>query len=205
METIIYLVRHSEPLNNKNNIKNNDNLQLQNEKNILSVEGEKKAEKLSENEYMKKIDLVFSSNYSRTISTAKYIANKNNLTINIIEDFGERKFGINDWSEKPKDFEQKQFDDENYKTENGESRKEVADRMYNALTKVLENSKGKKVVIISHAAAIMFLLMKLGKYIDNKIYFNNKIIMDKNFKWNAPEVFKLKYKDNILMDIENIR
>ncbi|MBE6157520.1 MAG: histidine phosphatase family protein [Firmicutes bacterium] len=204
MKKEIYLIRHAEPLksNNTNNI---DSLQLQNEKWPLTVSGEQKAKELSEKEELQNIDLVISSNYVRTISTAKYIADKNNTNINIIEDFNERKFGINDWSELPEDFGQKQFLDEDFKTPNGESRKEVTDRMYNGLINILNNNQCKKVVITSHATAITFLLMKLGEYKNNAIYFNNKLIMDSSYKWKAPDVFKLTYEDNELIDIENIK
>ena len=79
MKTIVYLIRHSEPLKDINNIINNDNLQLQNEKACLSINGEILANKISKLEELKNIDVLFSSNYVRTISTAKYIANENNL------------------------------------------------------------------------------------------------------------------------------
>ena len=204
MKTEIYLIRHAEPLK-LNNINNSDSLQLQNEKWPLTVSGEQKAKELSEKEELQNIDLVISSNYVRTISTAKYIADKNNTDINIMEDFNERKFGINEWSELPEGFGQKQFLDENFKIPNGESRKEVTERMYNALIEVLQENKGKRIVITSHATAITFLLMKLGEYKDNAIYFNDKLLMDETFKWNAPEVFKLTYEYNKLIDIENIR
>lgn len=156
---------------------------------------------------MEDIDVVISSNYVRTISTAKYIAYQNNLNINIIEEFGERKFGIDSWEEKPKGFELKQIEDENYKLKNGESRKETADRMYKALMEVLNEYSGKKVVIVSHATAITYLFMKMFNYQKGTmiIDFNGRIIMDENFAWTAPEVFKLIYEDNKLVNIENVR
>jgi len=115
--TEVYLIRHSKPLKVEN-IKTKDSLQLQNEKQILSIEGEKIAKEKFNNNEFNNIDVLFSSNYIRAISTAKYLADKNNIEINIDDDFGERKFGINDWDEKPKDFELKQFYDENYKMPN---------------------------------------------------------------------------------------
>lgn len=205
MNTIIYLIRHSEPTKIISHLINNDNLQIRNEKTVLSTSGEKKAEKLSSNEEMKNVDVVISSNYVRAIATAKYIAEYNNTNINIIDEFGERKFGIDNWNELPNDFEKKQIEDPNFKINNGENQREVADRMYNALIKVLNNYKGKKVVIVSHATAITFLFMKLGLYKDNCIYYNNKKLIDSNFKWNAPEVFKLNFCDNDLQSIENIK
>ena len=105
MKKIVYLIRHSELMKNKINLINNDCLQLTNEKNPLSIVGEKKAEELSNKEELKNIDLIISSNYVRAISTAKYIADKNNKDIYIDEMFGERKHGINSWNELPQDFE----------------------------------------------------------------------------------------------------
>ena len=54
MSTTIYLIRHSKPLKVNNNL-NNDNLQIQNEKSSLSIEGEQIAkEKLNNKEFNKK-------------------------------------------------------------------------------------------------------------------------------------------------------
>lgn len=204
--TTIYLIRHSKPMNmDIKQIANSESLQIINEKNILSVEGEKRAEELSKIPGLKNIDYVISSNYARAMATAKYICRENNKDLNIVEDFAERKFGINDWSELPKDFEKRQFEDENYKIGNGESQKEVANRMYNALMDVVNKYQDKKIVIVSHVTAITFLLMKFATYQDQKIVFNNKLIMDETFKWNAPEIFKLEFKKNNLINIENIK
>ena len=60
--TIIYLIRHSEQLRDYDNIKNT---QEENEKIILSIEGEKKAEKLSLNNELLNIYEIWSSSYSR--------------------------------------------------------------------------------------------------------------------------------------------
>lgn len=158
MKTIIYISRHSEPMKVEN-ILSNDNLQLQNEKQILSLEGERRAKILSEIDWLQNIDEVISSNYVRTMSTAKYIANKNNKDLIIIDDFGERKFGINSWDELPENFEGKQLEDENYKMTNGESRKEVTQRMMKALNSVLKQYRGKKIAIVSHGTAMLWLFM----------------------------------------------
>ena len=88
--TYIYLIRHSEQLRIKNRIYNEDS-QIANEKIILSVEGEKKAKEISELAELSNIDILWSSNYVRAIATAKYIADKNKIEINIDENFNERK------------------------------------------------------------------------------------------------------------------
>lgn len=92
-KTIVYLIRHSEQLKIKG-IKNiEEDNQINNEKIVLSVEGEDKARQLSEREELNNIDVIWSSNYVRAISTAKYIAYRNNLEINIDSNFNERKLG----------------------------------------------------------------------------------------------------------------
>ena len=205
--TTIYLIRHSKPLKVNNNF-NNDSLQIQNEKSSLSIEGEQIAkEKLNKNEF-DNIDVLFSSNYVRTIQNAKYLAVKNDLAINVISDLGERKFGISSWDELPENFERKQFLDENYKIGTGESQKEVKDRMYLSFMKILETNKNKKIAIVSHATAISYLLRKWCdiEILDDKLRysFNGNILLDDYF--NYCETFKLEFDDdNNLIDIQNIK
>lgn len=85
METIIYLIRHSEQLKLKGENFSKDSSQIKNEKIPLSIIGETLAQNLSNIEELKNIDVLFSSSYVRAVSTAKYIAEKNNIEINIDE------------------------------------------------------------------------------------------------------------------------
>ena len=89
--TYIYLIRHSEQLRLENKNEDYETSQIANEKIILSVQGEQKAKELSKLEQLKNIDVLYSSNYARAIATAKYIANENNIPINIDINFNERK------------------------------------------------------------------------------------------------------------------
>ena len=205
--TTIYLIRHSKSMK-VNNTFNKDNLQLQNEKSSLSIEGEQIAkDKLNKKEF-DGIDILFSSSYVRTIQTAKYLANKNNLEINVISDLGERKFGIDSWNELPDKFERKQFLDENYKLNNGENQKEVRDRMYSVIMKVLNEYPNKRIAIVSHGTAISYLLKKWCdvNIVDDKLRysFKNEIILDGYF--NYCETFRLVFDDeNKLIEIKNIK
>lgn len=205
--TTIYLIRHSKPMK-VNNTFNKDNLQLQNEKTSLSIEGEQIAkEKLSKKEF-DDIDIIFSSNYVRTIQTAKYLSEKNSVKINVISDLGERKFGIDSWDELPDNFERKQFLDENYKLNNGENQKEVRDRMYSVIMKILNEYPNKRIAIVSHGTAISYLLKKWCdvNIVDDKLRysFKNEIVFDGYF--NYCETFKLIFDDeNKLIDIKNIK
>ena len=205
--TTIYLIRHSKPMK-FNNTFNKDNLQLQNEKSSLSIEGEQIAkDKLNKKEF-DDIDIIFSSNYVRTIQTAKYLSEKNNAEINVISDLGERKFGIDSWDELPENFERKQFLDENYKLNNGENQKEVKDRMYSVIMKILNKYPNKRIAIVSHGTAISYLLKKWCdvNIVDDKLRysFKNEIILDGYF--NYCETFKLVFDDeNKLIEIKNIK
>ena len=204
----VYFVRHSKPLK-VNNDKNIDSLQIQNEKQPLSIEGENIAREKLNIEELKDIDKLYSSSYVRAISTAKYIAENNNIEINVINDFGERKFGINSWDKLPDNFGEKQFLDENFKTEFGESQKEVRERTFNALMNVLENDD-KKIAIVFHSTAMLFLLMTWCKVIPSKEDFSYKFLFNDeevfNDKIDYCEIFKLTFDDkNKLINIENIK
>ena len=146
-------------------------------------------------------DIVISSNYVRTISTAKYFT-KDKLFVD--ENFGERKFGINRWDELPKDFGKKQFDDFNYKLPNGESINEVMDREYNSLINILNNYHDKKILIVGHATALTSLFSKWCEIDETNGYkFNGKQFFDG--KWSYCETFRLEFDDNNnLINIENI-
>lgn len=67
---------------------------IENEKSPLSINGEKIAEKWATNVEFNALDVVYSSNYVRAMSTAKYFAHNNNLKVNIDERFNERIHGV---------------------------------------------------------------------------------------------------------------
>lgn len=91
MKTTIYLIRHSEALKVKEEPSTSKIDQIKNEKLTLSEKGKVLAQKLSCTNELQNIDMLFSSNYVRAVSTAKYIADKNDIEINIDDRLGERK------------------------------------------------------------------------------------------------------------------
>lgn len=197
----IYFMRHSEALK-YNNINNSDSLQIQNEKWPLTEKGENIAKEKSRIEELQNFDIVYSSNYVRAISTAKYFTLDK---INIDERFGERKFGINSWDELPVGFGERQFNDFNYKIGNGESINDVIKREEEALINVLNNNKDKKILIVGHSTALAALFSKWCKIDYTGAYkFNDKEFFDG--KWNYCETFRLIFdNDNNLVSIMNIR
>lgn len=86
-KTTVYLMRHSEQFRDCYNFGHE---QTENEKIVLSIEGEKKAEELSNNSELTNINELWCSSYSRAIGTAKYISSKNNILINIDPRLNER-------------------------------------------------------------------------------------------------------------------
>lgn len=211
METVVYLIGHSVRFNNKNLIEKyntNQNELIKYEKIILSVTGEKRAEILSNEKELQNIDVVYTSNCVRTLQTAKYLLEKQNLKVNIDERFDERRTGKPN-SDKVPDWYERQFFDENYKTEGGESQAEVRQRMSEAFEEVVKDNKGKRIAIFSHGNAITFFLLKWCKLESVNINrnlclsFNNKIVFNKRI--NSPDVFKITLNDkNEVIDIENI-
>ncbi len=206
MNTTIYLVRHSEPFKvHRGNVRTNETILLENEKSPLSINGEKIAEQFANYEEFKNLDLVYSSNYARAMSTAKYFASINDLKVNIDDRFNERVHGVNSWSELPSNFEVKQFEDKDYKVGFGESQKEVQNRMYEALYEIIKKNKGKRIAIVSHSTAIAFLLSKWCKvYYDREYTFDDISFFDGS--WKYLQTFKLEFDENIeLSNIKNIK
>ena len=187
-----------------NNDYNNESLQLQNEKMPLSIEGEELASNISKESELQNIDVVISSNYVRAMATAKYISNANKVNLIVNSAFGERKFGVNSWDELPSDFGLRQNNDENYKVGDGESQKEVRERVYKALMEVVDKYKDKRIVIVSHGSAILWLLKQWCKVdlVDKYVTFNDKVILEDNV-FNCT-TFKLEFDDKRLVDIEKI-
>lgn len=204
--TTIYLMRHSEPFKNHKGIEDiRENLLFSNIKSPLSIQGEKLAEKISNNSEFDNLDDVWSSDYVRAMSTAKYFAAKNNLKVNISDKFGERKHGVNSWDELPENFELHQFQDDKYKIGDGESQQETKERMKNALDKILNTNKNKITLIVGHATSIAFLLTYWCEINYTGPYkFNNKDFY--NGEWDYCETFKLIFDDkNNLISIENLK
>ena len=202
MKTVIYLMRHSKTLE-VNHVSNDDSILLRNEKSVLSIEGEQLAYEHSRKKEFEDIDIVISSNYARAIGTAKYIADRCNLEVQVMSGFNERIHGIDSWDDLPNNFEELQFNKDNYKIGNGESQKEVRDRMNKAIKKVIDKYKGCNIAIVSHNTSIMYLLKKWCdiKFLEY-IKYKDKILFDGGSSYLL--TFKLIFDDDKLVDIDVI-
>ena len=166
-DTIIYLIRHAETVQ-ENGIRNtNEESQIINEKEILSVHGEEQSKRLSENVELNNIDVIWSSSYTRAKATAKYIANNNNLPINLDSNLNERKLGnLKELGEfmkdkKTRDPSQEQLLDRKFKTTDGESAEDTKKRMNEFFDRILKEYEGKKIAIVSHRRFNKIFLIKL--------------------------------------------
>ena len=206
MRTEIYLIRHSEPFKvHRGNSNTHESILIENEKLPLSINGEKIAEEFAGYDEFKKLDKVYSSNYVRAMSTAKYFAFENGLKVNIDERFNERVHGVDSWQDLPTNFELNQFNDENYKVGFGESQKDVQTRMYEGLVNIMEENKGKRIAIVSHSTAIAFLLKMFSEVnYDGNYTYKGNVYFDG--RWGHLETFKLVYdENNMLLKITNIK
>lgn len=206
-DTVVYLVRHAETID-ENGIRNtNEDSQLINEKEILSVEGEEQAKKLSENVELKNLDVIWSSSYTRAKATAKYIAKLNNLPINLDNNLSERKLGnLKELGEFMKykstqDPSQEQLLDREFKTSDGESAEETRKRMNEFFNGILEKYEGKRILVVSHGGSIKFFLLNWCEVNENvKLVYNKNTIL--NIK--SPCLLKLTFRKNELINLEQI-
>ncbi len=206
-ETIIYLVRHAETID-ENGIRNtNEDSQLINEKEILSIEGEEQSKKLSEEPELKNIDVIWSSSYTRAKATAKYIANVNNLPINLDSNLSERKLGnLTELGEfmkdkKTRDPSQEQLMFRNFKTSDGESAEDTRKRMNVFLNRILKEYEGKSIAVVSHGGSIKFFLLNWCKVNENvKLVYNGK-----ELNISSPCLLKLTFKGTELIGLEQIK
>ena len=166
-DTIIYLIRHAETID-ENGIRNtSEDSQIINEKEILSVQGEEQSKKLSENIELKDIDVIWSSSYTRAKATAKYIAQTNNLPINLDSSLNERKLGnLKELGEfmkdkKTRDPSQEQLLERKFKTSDGESAEDTNKRMTEFFNGILKEYEGKRIVVVSHRRFNKIFAVKL--------------------------------------------
>lgn len=205
-DTIIYLIRHAETVE-ENGIRNTDeNPQIINEKEILSVYGEEQSKKLSKNRELKNIDVIWTSSYTRAKATAKYIANNNNLCINIDSNLNERKLGnLKELAEfmknkNTRDPSQEQLLDRKFKTSDGESAEETNQRMTKFFDRILKEYAEKKIVVVSHGGSIKFYLLNWCEVNEEvKLVYKDRIL-----DITSPCLLKMTFRNNGLINIEQL-
>ena len=148
---------------------------------VLSVEGEKAAVKVAKKI---KADVIYSSSYASSVSSAKYYSKRWDLPININSFLNDTRVGdMENRNIKMLRFMQER--DFDFKFKHGESLNEVSKRMNIAIDRIIKKNGNKNVVIFTQKSAIMgYLLDKLehGYNLDDRLVlsFNERVIIDDN-------------------------
>lgn len=203
----IYLIRHSAPFIDIDNYSDYNNSPWKdcNRNMILSVEGEKNAEKLCNADELKDIDEIYSADSFRAIGTAKYIAEVNNIKIKLDERINERNLGVDKISELPSNFTLDSFNNKDLKLKNGESLNEVDNRFNDFIEEILGHDSKKIVLSIHGIIMLSFLQNNCDFHFDGNAFnikYNNKEIL--NGKITNPDIYKITYDDNKIVDITRI-
>ena len=145
--TEVYFVRHAQ----------SDHCVLDNRTRPLTEEGLRDSKAVTWVLADKKIDFLISSPYKRSMDTINDLAAELGLPIHKDEDFRERRIG-NLHGEEILEFAEKQWEDFDYKTEDGESLREVQTRNIRALNRVLSEHSSEKIVVGTHGMALSTFL-----------------------------------------------
>ncbi len=146
----------------------------------------------------KNIDMVFSSPFKRAVDTVSDFALKNNLEIKTVEDFRERK-SDSDWNRHHDNFFsfiERQWADFHYTSSDGECLAEVQERNIKALEKLLEQYKGKNIVIGTHGMALSTII----NYYDSTYRFKDFMAMVDIMPW----VVKMSFNETHCTEIKKI-
>ena len=204
MSTCIYLVRHGKTDKSKL-VTVGDELEGHQEA-TLDDSFIPKIEEFSEKLKNENITKVYSSNFVRTKKTADILSN--GLEVKVDDRLKERAGGIPNLDITPQEYYKMQVDNPDFKFPEGESVNEIMSRMYDAITDMIKENKGGNTLVVSHGAAITFLLMKWCRVdvIDvpkkiRRFEYNGKVIHEGIC--NFIQCFKLTFDDeDRLVNIE---
>lgn len=168
--TTVYITRHGQTVwNIEGRLQGQNNSEL-------TEKGLKQARILGERIKSIHIDIIYSSPLKRTMETAKII--RGNRDIEIIEEDGFKELSFGDYegmsksdlknSGKGEEIDKIFAYEEDVKTPNGESLKELYNRVSKTLDKILYKEKGKTILIVTHGAALLAVYKYFSE--DNQYY-----------------------------------
>lgn len=201
--TTIYLINNSYTMNNLA-FPDRDSLEQKREKRILSIEGEEASRKLASNKDLQGVQVIFASPFVMSIGTAKYLAQKLELDMQIKAEIGERVLGkLGD--KKIRMISEIQENDFDYKLLGGESLNEVKNRMKHFVDKLLGQYSDKTIALFTHNVAITCLLSNWcskGFNLDNRLILNygEEAIIDG--AWDGINIIELVFDGRKLVSIK---
>ncbi len=146
MTTTVYFVRHTEPY-----YTGDDRTRT------LSPKGMRDRSLVTEFLADKNITVAVSSPFRRAYETIAEFAEKNGLTIQTVEDFRERRIA-DVWVEDFREFTRKQWEDFDFRLEDGECLREVQARNIAALKNLLKRYPGETIVVGTHGTALSTII-----------------------------------------------
>ncbi|REK76196.1 histidine phosphatase family protein [Paenibacillus paeoniae] len=143
------------------------------------------------------IEVYVSSPYRRAIITIEAMASSTGHIVTTLEELKEQVFS-NSETRMPDDelvpLLIKLYDDFNFAGPGGESNKDCQTRAINSMNKIISSNKGKKIAVGTHGA-IMTLI--LG-------YYHKQYNLDFLLKLSKPDIYKMVFNGNILVEVERI-
>ncbi|MEI4768193.1 histidine phosphatase family protein [Psychrobacillus sp. FJAT-51614] len=182
MITNLYFVRHA------HSIYTPDELERP-----LSDRGKEDAFSITEKLMQENIDYVISSPYKRAIQTVDGIARYIGLNIVINEDFKERTLSLLPVGDFNKAIT-KVWSNPDFTFDGGESNKKAQQRGVKATMQVLDEYKGKNVVIGTHGNLMVLIMNYFDKKYD--FHFWEKLAM--------PDIYRLSFYENQLIEVRRI-
>lgn len=157
----------------------------------LTAEGLKKAETLASFFEDKNIEQVYASPYRRVMETVLPTAQKLKLLINKDEGLRERKIGR--WVEDFYGFAERQWQDFDFKLENGESLNEVQNRIVQTYHHIIENNEVQTLLICGHGTAMSLLFNHLT---------NGEFDYEDFLQMKMPSIYLFETKSQVLTHIQ---
>lgn len=159
--TTVYIIRHGQTNSNikstylgKTDIPLNEDGMSQSREAAMRLKG--------------KFDVLYSSPLLRAVSTAEAFSDRHSLRIILNSAIEERNYGIFDdmtmeeiQAKYPEEHKLWREDWFGYAPPEGESAKQVHERVGNALERIISNNKGKKILVVTHLGAARHMIASL--------------------------------------------
>ncbi|WP_054940820.1 histidine phosphatase family protein [Paenibacillus ihuae] len=186
MHTSVYMVRHGESPMNENS---------KNERTRgLTEKGKRDAHQVTELLKQEDIEVFVSSPYLRAILTIGDLAEASGREVLLYEDLKERIF-LNEDKRLPDEelipLLERSFIDPDFSLPGGESNAGCQSRAVTVLEELLKNYDGQKIALGTHGA-VMTLIMK---------HYDNKYDLDFLLNMSKPDVYRLDFNGNELVDV----
>ena len=202
MKTRLILVRHGETHKNVAKV-----LHGRKDDASLNGVGKSQAERAAKALVKMGVDIIYSSTETRASETAEILNLFCEVLIIYIDDFRERDWGI---------FEGKSWDEVNsvlskltlqeryrYTPEKGESWQEVETRLIRSIKKILEENKGKKIVVVTHGGTIRTLMpYLLNVPLEESFKYDPKHLSFTIFDYDGKKFSKVRVDDTPHFDRE---